>query len=75
MYKKLNSFKTLSEGFKMSTKEIGACQAILSSISTRVDGSITVKLEINPNDQALINKLMSAYLNDEKLLTVAFIKE
>jgi len=54
--------------------ELGVCQAILSSINTRVDGSVTIKLEINPQDQALINRLMNAYLNDEKLLTVAFVK-
>ena len=54
--------------------ELGVCQAILSSINTRVDGSVTIKLEINPQDQVLINRLMNAYLNDEKLLTVAFVK-
>jgi len=54
--------------------ELGVCQAILSSINTRVDGSVTIKLEINPEDNALINKLMNAYLHDEKLLTVAFVK-
>jgi hypothetical protein len=59
---------------KSNVSELGVCQAILSSINTRVDGSVTIKLEINPEDQALVNKLMSAYLNDEKLLTVAFVK-
>lgn len=54
--------------------EVGACQALLSSISTRVDGSITIKLEINPEDKDLVNKLMNSYLQDQKLFTVAFIR-
>lgn len=59
---------------KSNAAELGVCQAILSSINTRVDGSVTIKLEINPEDNALINKLMNAYLHDEKLLIVAFVK-
>ena len=55
--------------------EVGSCQAVLSSIATRVDGSVTIKLEINPNDTDLINRLMRAYLDDQKLLTVAFVRE
>jgi hypothetical protein len=54
--------------------EIGSCEAILSKISTRVDGSVTISLEINPNDQAIVGKLMNAYLEGDKLLTVGFIK-
>lgn len=54
--------------------EIGACSAILSSIRTRVDGSVTVSLEINPEEIKIINELMKAYLSDEKLLTVGFLR-
>lgn len=59
---------------KKETPELGACQALLSSISTRIDGSITIKLEINPEDKELVNKLMNSYLQDQKLFTVAFIR-
>lgn len=55
--------------------ELGVCQAILSSIATRQDGSVTIKLEVNPNDTELINRLMRSYLDGDKLVTVAFIKE
>ena len=54
--------------------ELGACEAVLSSIKTRVDGSVTVALEINPEELALINSLMKSFLSDEKLLTVAFLR-
>jgi hypothetical protein len=59
---------------KNTDNELGACQALLSSISTRIDGSITIKLEINPEDRELVNKLMNSYLSDQKLFTVAFIR-
>jgi hypothetical protein len=55
------------------SKEIGACEAILSSIKTRADGSVSVSLEINPTEQNTINELMKAFLANDKLLTVAFI--
>jgi hypothetical protein len=57
---------------KMS-KEIGVCEAVLSSIKTRVDGSVTVSLEINPEEKSTISELMQAFLRDDKLLTVAFV--
>jgi len=55
------------------TKEIGACEAVLSSIKTRMDGSVTVALEINPDEKNTIKELMQAFLADEKLMTVAFV--
>lgn len=54
--------------------ELGSCEAILSKIGTRVDGSAFVTLEINPNDEELIAKLFKAFLHGEKLLTVGFVK-
>lgn len=58
----------------MKVKELGSCQAILSGVSTKVDGSVKVTLEINPNDQSVVHKLMDAYLCGDKLLTVGFLK-
>jgi hypothetical protein len=55
------------------TKEIGVCEAVLSSIKTRMDGSVTVALEINPDEKQTIKELMQAFLLDEKLMTVAFV--
>jgi hypothetical protein len=54
--------------------EIGSCEAILAGVSTKVDGSVKVTLEINPNDQQLIGKLINSYLENDRLLTVAFVK-
>ena len=54
--------------------EIGAINAILSSIKTRVDGSVTINLEVNPTEVEVINKLMQSYLLNQKLFTVAFVK-
>jgi hypothetical protein len=55
------------------SKEIGVCEAVLSSIKTRMDGSVTVSLELNPDEKQTINSLMQAFLLDEKLMTVAFV--
>lgn len=54
--------------------EVGTCQAILNTIRTKVDGSVSITLDVNPEDTALINKLMSLYLLDRKLLTVGFVE-
>ncbi len=58
----------------MEVIEIGSCQAILSGISTKVDGSIKVTLEINPDNQEILSKLLSSFATNEKLLQVAFLK-
>lgn len=58
----------------MEVIEIGSCQAILSGISTKMDGSIKVTLEINPDNQEILSKLLSSFATNEKLLQVAFLK-
>ena len=58
----------------MEVIEIGSCQAILSGISTKIDGSIKVTLEINPDNQEILSKLLSSFATNEKLLQVAFLK-
>jgi hypothetical protein len=60
--------------WSMEVIEIGSCQAILSGISTKVDGSIKVTLEINPDNQEILSKLLSSFATNEKLLQVAFLK-
>jgi hypothetical protein len=54
-------------------QEIGAINAVLSAIKTRVDGSVSITLEANPSEIEVINKLMQSYLLDKRLFTVAFI--
>jgi hypothetical protein len=60
--------------WSMEVIEIGSCQAILSGISTKVDGSIKVTQEINPDNQEILSKLLSSFATNEKLLQVAFLK-
>jgi len=58
----------------MNVKEIGSCEAILAGIATKIDGSVKITLEINPNDQELIGKLINCYLENRKLITVGFVE-
>ena len=58
----------------MNCKEIGSCEAVLAGISTKIDGSVKITLEVNPNDQELIGRLINCYLENRKLLTVAFVE-
>ena len=58
----------------MDKRELGTCNAIISGISTLKDLSVKLTLEINPEDQNLINRLMKCYLEGDSLVTVAFVK-
>jgi len=55
-------------------EQIGAINAILSAIKTRVDGSVSITIEANPSEIEVINKLMQSYLIDKRVFTVAFIQ-
>ena len=57
----------------MELKEIGSTEAVLSSISTKLDGSIKVSLEINPDQAILITNLFKCFASNERLLQVAFV--
>jgi hypothetical protein len=54
--------------------EIGTIEALLSSISTLRDGSVKITFEVNPDNQSVINKLMSCYLTDKKLFTLGIVQ-
>lgn len=54
-------------------EEIGACNALVYSIATKVDGSVKLVLEINPDDQEIISKLMRRYLENKKLLQIGIV--
>jgi hypothetical protein len=58
----------------MNAIEVGSCQAILAGISTKIDGSIKITLEINPEDQSLAGKLIKCFAENDKLFHVAFVK-
>ena len=55
-------------------QEIGAINAILSGVKTRVDGSVSIVFEANPSEIQVINKLMQSYLTDKRLFTIALIQ-
>jgi hypothetical protein len=55
--------------------ELGACSAILSGISTKIDGSLKITLEVNPSEQQIISKLLNAWALNKRMLTVGFIQE
>jgi len=53
--------------------EIGVCQAIIAGISTKVDGSVLLKLEINPQDQEIISKLLKLWTLNKRLMSVGLV--
>ncbi len=53
--------------------KIGVCQAIIAGISTKVDGSIVIKLEINPDEQEIISKLFQKWALNQRLLNVGLV--
>lgn len=58
-----------------SLRPLGSTQAILSGISTRIDGSITIKLDINPDQRELVSNLMSLWAESQRDLMVVFLKD
>lgn len=57
----------------MITEEIGSISTILTGIKTKIDGSVEIKLEANPSEQEVINKLLNKYLVGEKLFQIGII--
>lgn len=57
----------------MEHDQIGVCQAIIAGISTKVDGSIVIKLEINPDEQEIIAKLLQKWAVNQRLLNVGLV--
>ena len=57
----------------METDQIGVCQAIIAGISTKVDGSIILKLEINPDEQEIIAKLLQKWAINQRLMNIGLV--
>lgn len=53
--------------------ELGSCEAIISGISTKIDGSIKLTLEVNPNDEELISRLIKRFAQNKKLVQIGLI--
>jgi hypothetical protein len=54
--------------------EIGSCQAILASLSTKVDGSVKISFEINPDNQEIIFNLIKAFSTNQKLMQLGIFQ-
>lgn len=54
-------------------EQIGVCNAIIASISTKVDGSIKLSLEINPEEQEVISNLLKAWALNKRLVSVGLV--
>lgn len=57
----------------MKAEPIGSISVILTGIKTKVDGSVEIKLEANPSEQIVINKLLNKYLIGEKLFEIGIV--
>ena len=58
----------------MEIESIGAIEALLSSITTKSDGSLKISFEINPSEVKTINRLMELYLIDERLFCLGITR-
>lgn len=56
-----------------NSEALGVCQAIISGISTKVDGSIVLKLEINPDNQEIISVLLQKWAINQRLLNIGLV--
>jgi hypothetical protein len=54
-------------------EEIGSCSAIIKGISTTVDGAYKLTLEILPEDEKIISRLMTRYGLNKKLLQLGIV--
>jgi hypothetical protein len=54
------------------SEPIGACEAVIKSIKSTADGSFDITLSVNTDDVQIINKLISLFANNDKLINVGF---
>jgi len=57
----------------VKAEPIGSISVILTGIKTKIDGSVEIKLEANPSEQIVINKLLNKYLIGEKLFEIGIV--
>lgn len=60
-------------GVMEEAQALGVCQAIISGISTKVDGSIIIKLEINPDNQEIISALLQKWAINQRLVNIGIV--
>ena len=57
----------------MEIQEIGSCLASIEKISTVIDGSVRLTLDINPSDQEIISKLLKLKLLNKPLIQIGIV--
>lgn len=68
-----NEPEEIAQSQQSDFDRIGVCQAIISGISTKVDGSILLKLEINPGNQEIISKLFQRWAVNKRLINIGMV--
>jgi hypothetical protein len=58
---------------ELEIDQIGVCAAIIAGISTKVDGSIILKVEINPSETEIISKLMQKWAINQRLVNLGIV--
>lgn len=54
------------------SEPIGVCSAVIKKITTTTDGGYDLTLSISADDSQIINKLITLFSNNEKLVNVGF---
>lgn len=54
-------------------QEIGSARAIINKIQTTTDGSLRLTLDLLPQDETIIQKLISRFARNEKILEVGIV--
>lgn len=57
----------------MDDNSIGATTALISGIRTKVDGSVSITLDMLPQDQDLVSKLLQMYTFGDRQVFIAFV--
>lgn len=54
--------------------EIGAVEAIITKVTTLIDGGTRISLDLNSQDYQIAQKLLQLYSQGEPSVTVAFVR-
>lgn len=55
--------------------QIGSCEALISKITTTIDGGIRLTIDLSSDQSDLVNKLMYLKLKTDGLCIVAFLTD
>ncbi len=55
--------------------QLGSCEALISKITTTIDGGIRLTIDLSSDQSELVNKLMDLKLKTDGLCIVAFLTD